>query len=517
MDSVDNNLILSLAARLRHRVEEVERAYISAARNIRTVLRRQSINTSHPTPDRPVCKFVGEEQLFKCLGIFSVADALFTLARIYDEAHVALCKAIAAARRGRIHNEGFRRDPYIDLRVLTDQLHEADKAVEGQIVLHTSLGNDSRLTATFQPLEPMSFDNLQRLSSLADLLPGETTFSLNYAGIGSGGGSDIISASLLGHLLRTFSKTMSLLISTRPLAIGSRDEKSSKLMIKREVYNHGGHATTYGRPVPGTFRITEYTSAEGCNLETIPLPYYAQIFMVLDQDRSRLEIPDDDKADLTDQFYAVLNQSMDPINTVLIVDTGGGVFGAATNGGGTTPRQGFRVQKAISPLSPEYNLVTAVMAPGLDAPHDAPETALKAGGVVYRPTGDEKRMLLDVLANRYKMDGSDPSRISKAMLALRARLRGVVGWTSLDLPAAIVDTWDNPWSSFVYIRECLSDIIFMPTTKLLPLIEPLDGEGTNLSPVVEPLEGKKYSSMVWRRQPRGFLDLWIAIESKGIS
>jgi hypothetical protein len=126
----------------------------------------------------------------------------------------------------------------------------------------------------------------------------------------------------------------------------------------------------------------------------------------------------------------------------------------------------------MSTLSADHNLVTAVVTPGVDAPSDAPQKAFSAGGKVYKPTEDEKGMLLDLLANKYKMDGSDPSRFGKTTLALQARLRGVVGWTSLDLPEHVVDTWENPWNSFVYIRECMSDIILMPTTQLLPLIEP---------------------------------------------
>jgi hypothetical protein len=52
-------------------------------------------------------------------------------------------------------------------------------------------------------------------------------------------------------------------------------------------------------------------------------------------------------------------------------------------------------------------------------------------------------------------------------------LKGHKGWTSLDLPPHIVDTWENPWSSFVYIRECMSDIVLMPTEDLLPYIDPI--------------------------------------------
>ena len=54
-------------------------------------------------------------------------------------------------------------------------------------------------------LPPMSFDNLpQHVSSLGQCLPGETEDkpAHSYAGIGGGGGSDVISASLLGRMLR---------------------------------------------------------------------------------------------------------------------------------------------------------------------------------------------------------------------------------------------------------------------------------------------------------------------------
>jgi hypothetical protein len=264
---------------------------------------------------------------------------------------------------------------------------------------------------------------------------------------------------------------MDILISTRTWATGSQGKNGAKLGIKREVYNHGGPAEAHGRPVAGTFLVRDDTRAEGRDLETIPFSHHNQIFLVLDQGESTSEIPESDTAALDAQFRAVLAQAGRPIDTVLVVDTGGDVFGADAEGG-TTPDQDFRVQKAMTAMSSAYNLVTAVVSPGVDAPDDAPEKAFQAGGMVYRPTPEEKAMLLDLLVKEYKMDGSDPSRFGKTTLALQARLRGTLGWTSLDLPAYVVDTWDNPWNSFVYIRECMSDIVLMPTTSLLPLIHP---------------------------------------------
>jgi hypothetical protein len=470
-DNCDDALIDSLSARLRHRVEDIERAYHSAPRNVRTVLTRQYVNTVHPDPKRPVCDFVGEQQLLKTLGGLSATVAVFTLARIYDKAHIALCRTTASRKSAFLYDVLVRK-LRVDLRLLADQARFIEQATEQEVVLDVSPSDDMLLVATWQQIPPMTFDNLPQLVSLADILPGERTGSHEYAGIGGGGGSDIISASLIGHLLLGHDKKMDLLISTRTWATGSQGKKGSKLGIKREVYNHGGAAETHGRPVAGTFRVEKRTTAEGRDLEAIPLPYHSQIFMVLDQGESKAQISQNDQADLTDQLGAVLSQAKRQIESVIIVDTGGDVFG--TDGSGsTTPDQDYRVQKAMSPLESSYNLVTAVVAPGVDAPNDAPEKALGAGGMVYKPTEDEKQTLLDLLANKYKMDGSDPTRFGKTTLALQARLRGVTGWTSLDLPNHVVDTWENPWNSFVYIRECMSDIILMPTVKLLPLIEPI--------------------------------------------
>ncbi|KAK5236637.1 hypothetical protein LTR47_002589 [Exophiala xenobiotica] len=468
-DDDDDALCCNLAARFERQLDDVQHAYTAASRNVCTVLRRQHINTVHPTSEHPLCKLLFEEALVRRLGLLPLEVGFLTLARVYDECHVALCKTLAAARRGRPHNELFRHKPCVNLRPLTDRL---DQHRNDQIILEATSNEDVPMRAVWKPVLLMSFDQLPSLRSFSNLLPGEKSPSHEYAGVGGGGGSDIISASLLGHLLRRHNKQMELLVSTRTWATGSQGKKGSKLGIKREVYQHDGPALGGdGRPVPGTFRVKTDTYAEGRDLETIPLQYHRKVFMVLDQGESASDIPEGDRAELKDQFQAVLAQAAHSIKTVLIVDTGGDVFGA-DKAGGTTPDQDFRVQKAMASLSPIYNLVTAVVAPGVDAPEDAPDIASKAGGMVYKPTPDEQTMLLDLLINKYKMDGSDPSRFGKTILALQARLKGIVGWTSLDLPPYVVDTWDNPWNSFVYIQGCMSDIILMPTIKLLPLIEP---------------------------------------------
>lgn len=475
-----------LADLLRLDVTKVESAYAGVAKNVQIVLRRQYDNTppggvngedelngNRDGGTRPVCHFVGEDRLGTSLGRLPAELTLFTLARVYDEAHITLCHGRRAAR-GMAHKLTFRQRLRVDLNILANQLDKDANAVEGQIILEPGKGNEP-YRAVWRRMPPMDFNNLPQVKSLAGLLPGETRRSQNYAGVGGGGGSDIISASLLGHLLRRHGKKMDLLVSTRTWATGSQGKEGSRMGIKREIYEHGGHVEIDGRTVPGTFRVTTKTSSEGRPLEAIPVPNHSQVFIVLDQGESKSEIAEDERADLKDQLQAVLAQSAEPIHTVAIVDTGGDVFGADA-GGTSTPDQDLRVQQAICDTNHSaVNLVTAVIAPGVDAPDDAPQKAEKARGRVYRPSDEEKKMLLHLLAHEYKMDGSVPGRFGKTTMALQARLKGATGWTSLDLPSHIVDTWENPWSSFVYIRECMSDIVLMPTENLLPLIQPRAG------------------------------------------
>jgi hypothetical protein len=401
----------------------------------------------------------------------SLMQAFFTLARVYDAGHIAICENYASAKRGQPYNAGLLSDPCLDVSQLTDGILEDSQKIHDDIEAISSDEDPRILRAIWAPVAAMSFDNLPILKSLSALLPGEMSASREYAGIGGGGGSDVISASLLGHLLRLHGKEMDLVVSTRTWRTGSQGNKGSKLGVEREIHKHGGPAILNDKLVGGTYRIKEETYSEGRDLETVPIHHHKDIFIVLDQGEETKDIPENEKAELPEQFRAVLAQRH-PLDTVIVVDTGGDVFGG-NSPGFSTPDQDIRVQRAIAHLSDVYpNLVTAVIAPGVDAPVDAPDKAEKAGGKVYKPTPDEQTLMLDLLAREYQMDGSNPNRFGKTTLCLQARLRGQRGWTSLNLPQHVVNTWDNPWSSFAYIRECMSDIIFMPLKDLLPLIDP---------------------------------------------
>ncbi|EXJ95290.1 hypothetical protein A1O1_00410 [Capronia coronata CBS 617.96] len=463
-----------LASLLEERLSVIESVYLQSPRNIQIILRRQlgrNLGKKEEGGHQPVCRIQGEQALLEALRLLPFADALFTLARIYDAGHIALCKDYGSAKKGKPHNVHFVRDPCIDVSRLTEGILQDQQKRHDEIRLVTGDGLPNVLEATWIPVATMNFDHLPTLESLSEILPGEVSPGKEYAGIGGGGGSDIISASLVGHLLRRNGKEMDLLVSTRTWRTGSQGKAGSKIGVKREVQHHGGPAMLAGNAIAGTYHITPETSTEGRDLETVPIQHHNNIYIVLDQGEEPDGIPEDEKADLPQQFRAVLSQCS-KLDTVIVVDTGGDVFGGDFVGF-STPDQDVRVQRAVAQLRNTYpNLVTAVLAPGVDAPADAPEKAKLAGGKIYKLTAEERDLLLDILSGEYRMDGSDPDRFGKTNLCLQAALKGERGWTCLDLPTHVLDTWDNPWSCFAYVRECMCDLILMPLQDLLPLIDP---------------------------------------------
>jgi len=363
------------------------------------------------------------------------------------------------------------KQPILEIGGLIPGIIDGAHTVDDDINVSLSDARPGILCATWDVIPAMDFHQLPLLSSLSDLLPGEQSAAHEYAGIGGGGGSDVISASLLGHLLRKSGKEMNLLVSTRTWRTGSQGRAGSKMGVRREIHNHDGPALLHGKIVPGTYRVGKETFSEGRDLETVPFSHHEDIFVVLDQGEEISDFPEDEKAELCLQYEAILG-ARSRLDTVVIVDTGGDVFGG-NSPGFTTPDQDVRAQRAAARLSHLYpNLVTAVLAPGVDAPVDAEEKAEKSGGRRYRPTREEQDLVLHLLVHEYQMDGSNPSRFGKTTLCLQAALRGERGWISLNLPSHVVNTWENPWSSFAFIRECMTDIILMPLTRLLPLIDP---------------------------------------------
>src|SRR2546430_12468789 len=106
---------------------DIESAYIRLPSNVQTILTRQISNASPSTNalvDRPVCRISGEEAFLKALRTESLIQALFTLARVYDASHIAICKNYASAKRGKPHKAVLLSDPCVDVGQLTEGILE---------------------------------------------------------------------------------------------------------------------------------------------------------------------------------------------------------------------------------------------------------------------------------------------------------------------------------------------------------------------------------------------------------
>ncbi|KAK5188332.1 hypothetical protein LTR92_011594 [Exophiala xenobiotica] len=233
----NDTMLRALATQLRYLPADVEKAFHPAPQNVRMVLRRQYFHTVDPKPERPVCKL---HSGFAALTVLSLELALFTLARLYPD-------------------------------------------------LKQPQNDNVPMEAVWKPAVPITFHHLPKLQSLSSLLPGEQASSHRYAGVGGGGGSDVISART--PVTKAWKK-MDVLMSTRTWATGSQGKRGAKLGVKREVYNHDGPALSAdGRPVTGTFRVASNTYTEGGDLEAVLVRHHEMIYLVLDQAESKSDIP----------------------------------------------------------------------------------------------------------------------------------------------------------------------------------------------------------------------------------
>ena len=452
---------------------ELSNVYDALSSSVQLVFSREVAKISEAREGANINKvhLLQEMDLLQAMLLCGIACALFHLARLYDDGHFLVCHNRGRKEKGRQYNADILDGIQVDVTGLILGLCHDIATIDGQIELQPTPGTNI-VKASWKPMLTMNFDHLPAIENLQDMLPGEVQETRHdCAGIAGGGGSDVITVSSLARLFPSTRK-MDLVISTRGwLATSQGKEGSADLGKERKIRNDGGPAyDAAGNAVIGTYKILEGTSATGRDLEPAIVSNHTDVYMVLDQGDDKSQIDSSEHVELYEQYRAVLGTHKS-IHTVFVSDTGGDVFGSGENF--STPDQDLHAQRAMAQLKDIYpNLVTVVIAPGTDAPPNAPEIAAKAGGRIYRLKSDDKEILLDVLVNEYHMDGNHPTRYSRTTLSLIEWLRGKRGWVGLNIPPWVVNTDQNPWKSFGFVRECMGDIIFLPLLRLLPFIDP---------------------------------------------
>ncbi|KKY19186.1 hypothetical protein UCRPC4_g04560 [Phaeomoniella chlamydospora] len=508
--------------------------------NVRLILRRNANFKTSQNPPHVVIDCLSD----LCSGLMlslsgTLETALFHLARLYDGIWLTVYQNITRANQGKSHDTQLLHHITVDIQELAQGLREHPARINDEIVLairkHT-LSEDGEhgtavLAAAWQEIVRIDFSKIPVLPALHQPLPElleterfpESPRSL--AGVGTGGGSDIISVSIIGHLFRRSGVDMDLLISTRSARTSSQGKPGSgKIGSKREIMSHGGNALDrWCKPIADTYKVVDGTTSEGRDLETIPLGRHEHVWIVLDHGGEQAH---HSSPSLRDQLQGVIAHYIRKnddenvlIDTVLAVDTGGDVFGslappASKHFAGyghqvatrhSTPDQDTRTILTLSQLPDRgRHSALAVLCPGLDSPPNLTEIVLSLEGVRYIPDLEERNLMISLLTDVYHMDGSDDSRFGKSSLCLLEALRrltrienqkgglsGALGeegkrnetrqsgeWISLPLPSHVIDTQDNPWGSFAWITDNMAEILFVSTRKLASKIREVQKESS---------------------------------------
>lgn len=266
---------------------------------------------------------------------------------------------------------------------------------------------------------------LKRLSCTSVSIPGD-----RVAFIGIGGGSDSIQAALLAIISGKKACAISLRTQkpTSQNGVGKTDES-------RRVENHGGMVTD------GVYLMTPETRGSGRFLEFLTaslLPTY----LVIDQG--------DDL--LSDKINAAILH-FGGVDTIVAVDTGGDCLyrTQVSDSEKATPDQDIRSLHAIAGIKAQ-NLISCVIANGIDAPDDAADVLASADAKYYKLNEEETHIVLN-LYRQFHMDGSDPTRYGKTPFAWQAALKGLRGRTRIPLPDSVVNDPENPWNPYVEITD----------------------------------------------------------------
>ena len=100
-----------------------------------------------------------------------MTQALFTLARVYDAGHIAICKNYASAKHGKSHEVGWLTDPCVDVSQLTEAILEDKQKIQDDIELTSSDEHSNILRAKWAPVASMSFDHLPVLRDFVQFAP----------------------------------------------------------------------------------------------------------------------------------------------------------------------------------------------------------------------------------------------------------------------------------------------------------------------------------------------------------
>ncbi|MCJ1440598.1 MAG: hypothetical protein MMC23_001084 [Stictis urceolatum] len=347
----------------------------------------------------------------------------------------------------------------------------------------TDHGNSLRVRLEAGPVFDVS--TMEALPDLASL-PGKTVGL-----IGAGGGSDCVQAAMLGILSARAGKNVKFVASIRAAKTSSEDPKGD-IGAYRTVSNHGGEVS------PGVFQITSRSSGSGRFVENVPANMVPMYLITEDASPGGLSCQIDSLITFT---CGRLNAECE-LDTLILVDTGGDVLEDPNKDlQGHEQHQDLRVLHALgsreSPLRkklPQLSVLTAIVAPGIDAPPGAPSKLEKAKAQFYLPLKQDREHIL----SRYVMwdftgseQGLQAGRYGKTPFAWQAAMKAMNEYErakseskdfgkALDdmpfhtavvpLPRERVMDERNPWDPFVPLQYAMAGVFLMDAEELLKVV-----------------------------------------------
>lgn len=360
------------------------------------------------------------------------AFALEYFAHILQEAHIADQKA--------------RRDGLTGIAVVhVEDLVQGIKA-EAYNPRSTSvrfIPKEGALIA--EPQEP----TIRDIEGLPEFAGGERLRGKRVLFVGEGGGSDGIQAAMLSRLFADkYGCETAAVVSTR---------NSERTMTGTE--EHLGHAIK--RITPNTAAVGDWRFLENIPLEDDPVtPVY-----ILNST--------DEQVVAHDVEALIAHTGAD---TVIGVDTGGdSLFRgehpsfSAHLPSDITPDNDYNVIKGLATVSarnPQVNVLSAIVAPGVDSPKYGREMLDTIQAQSVPLTAKDTAVIQRTYAG-WRMDGrgSEEGRYGKTPFAWLHALAGRIGLQHLDLPKAMVTSVTNPWRAYMVVTPAMAAIVIADMEK----------------------------------------------------
>jgi hypothetical protein len=360
-----------------------------------------------------------------------------SLARVLQESRLQLAHLQKRAPNGSRPANGVLTVNVENLAqyVLSQSYKEnPDSLADFDVVLVAKPGEENSYSVQLNPhiaIAPSAFPQLQSIAQLR---------GHRFAVAGIGGGSDVMQAAQLAHMLVAHGKQVAGLLSFRTKFLGS--QVGGAQVGAQRVFEGASILTENILKIESTHR------GNGRDFEPIAAKDFPTLLALIDG-----------VEDVKDLALRALSQLGPGIDGVILVDTGGdSLFPVSQTAdlvmARSTPDQDLQVLSAFGRLNPQLlssmPVTSVVIAAGVDSPVNAAEILHRAKAQYYSPSSAEIHTIF-ARYDGWNLNGTSDRIYGKTPYAWQAALRGATGTSVVPLPESAVLSRTNPWNPFVRV------------------------------------------------------------------